>query len=39
MRNSFDIGDWFTQDHTLFQLDMNEIQQLRQQLGGDPNER
>ena len=39
MRNSFDIRDWFTQDHSLFQLDTNEVQQLRQQLGGDSNER
>ena len=39
MRNSFDIADWFTQDHSLFQLDTIEVQELRQRLGGDPNER
>ena len=39
MRNSFDISDWFTQDHSLFQLDTIEVQELRQRLGGDPNER
>jgi hypothetical protein len=39
MRNAFDIRDWFTQDDTLFRLDTNEIQQLRQQLGGTSNER
>lgn len=39
MRNSFDIGDWFTQDNSLFRLDANEIQQLRLRLGGFPNDR
>ncbi len=39
MRNSFDIGDWFTQDNSLFRLDSNEILQLRQRLGGSPNDR
>lgn len=39
MRNSFDIGDWFTQDSSLFRLDANEIQQLRERLGGAPNDR
>ncbi len=39
MRNSFDISDWFTQDNSLFRLDSNEILQLRQRLGGSPNDR
>lgn len=39
MRNSFDISDWFTQDNSLFRLDINEIQELRERLGGAPNDR
>jgi hypothetical protein len=39
MRNSFHISDWFTQDNSLFRLDVNEIQQLRLRLVGSPNDR
>lgn len=34
MRSSFNIGDWFVADNTLFRLEAAELQQLRDLLGG-----
>lgn len=39
MRNSFAIGDWFTTDNTLFQLESSEIEQLRALLGRTASDR
>ena len=33
MRNSFQIGDWFELDNSLFRLETGEIEQLRALLG------
>ncbi len=35
MRNSFEIGDWFTADNSLFRLETGEIEQLRAMLGNN----